>query len=182
MQSLQGYFLIATNKMVDPRFHEQVVFICTHSSEGAMGLTVNKPSGHSLEEVFKSANLPVVIDDFPPIYIGGPVEKESAFFLYSSDYDSVGHISVTDDIHMSRESKILEDIGRGVGPKDYLFILGYAGWGPGQLEAELAMNDWLTLPSEYSVLFETENDRKWREAAFINGIEISLYSDETGFA
>jgi len=182
MESLQGNFLIATNKMADPRFQEQVILICSHSEDGALGLTVNRPTSHSLDEVFKSANMSVNIDAFPPIYLGGPVEQESAFFLYSSDYEAQEYVAVTPEINMSREAGILKDIGLGRGPRDFLFILGYAGWASGQLEAELALNGWLTLPASYPILFNTADEQKWRAAALKDGIEISLYNDEIGFA
>ena len=140
MQSLQGQFLIATNQMPDPRFAEQVVYICTHDQEGVMGFVINRPSGYSLKQVFKSARITYGDIHFPPIYIGGPVDTESAFFLYSSEYEIEDSFRISDSIYMSRDPQVLRDIGEGQGPKDYLFILGYAGWGPGQLETELTLN------------------------------------------
>nr|MBF0220999.1 YqgE/AlgH family protein [Desulfobulbaceae bacterium] len=182
MESLQGNFLIATPQMPDPRFREQVIYICSHNDEGAMGLIVNHPSEFSLLEVFLSANVEVSGTDFPQIYIGGPVEVEAAFFLYSSDYVGKNQLSISDDVSLSRDPQILHDIAGGVGPQSYMFILGYSGWAPGQLEAELTVNGWLTLPAKNEILFHTENSEKWKNAAMQFGIDISLYSDEIGTA
>lgn len=182
MDSLQGKFLIATPQMPDPRFKEQVIYICSHNDDGAMGLIVNHPSEYSLLEIFLSANVEVSGTDFPKIYIGGPVDVETAFFLYSSDYVGKNELSISEDVSMSRDPQILHDIAAGIGPKSYIFVLGYSGWAPGQLEAELTVNGWLTLPAKNEILFHTENEEKWKKAAMQFGIDISLYSDQIGTA
>lgn len=182
MESLTGHFLLATNQMPDPRFFEQVVYICSHDQGGTMGLVINKPCGHTLDEVLNSANIPFRDKLFPPVYLGGPVDQESAFFLYSSEYKAESFLSLSETISMSRDPKILHAIGAGEGPKEYLFILGYAGWGPGQLEMELTLNGWLTLPGSDEILFRTADSLKWKKAAQQYGIDISLYSDQIGLA
>jgi len=168
--------------MPDPRFAEQVVYICSHNQDGVMGFVINRPSGYSLQEVFKSAQIECGNIYFPPIYIGGPVDTECAFFLYSSEYKITDGFSISEAICMSRDPRILHDIGSGQGPEDYLFILGYAGWGPGQLEMELTLNGWLALPSNYDILFKVSDGLKWKKAAELSGIDISLYTDEIGLA
>ena len=182
MDSLQGNFLIATPQMPDPRFQEQVIFICSHNSDGAMGLVINQPSGYTLIEIFKSANIEVLEQEWPPIYLGGPVEVEAAFFLYDSGYSSVHSMNISDGVSLSRNPQILQDIAIGCGPEQYLFVLGYAGWAPGQLELELTKNGWLTLPSKNDILFKTPAESKWKKAAELFGIDISLYSDQIGTA
>jgi len=182
MESLQDKFLIATPQMPDPRFQEQVVYICSHNEDGAMGLVINRPSDHSLDAVLKSANIPVPEQLLPPIYIGGPVDIESAFFLYSSEYKVEHFMVINQSVSMSREPKILHDIAQGNGPRDYLFVLGYAGWAPGQLEMELTVNGWLALPASYDILFHTSDELKWSKAAESCGIDIALFSDEIGLA
>ena len=182
MESLSGSFLIATPQMPDPRFKEQVIYICSHNEDGAMGMVVNHPSAYTLVEIFRSANIEVSKDDWPPIYLGGPVEVEAAFFLYSSEYYTEQSVSINDQVSMSRAPEILHDIARGEGPLSFLFVLGYAGWAPGQLESELTMNGWLTLPAENSILFSTPDNLKWKKAAEQYGIDISLFSDEMGTA
>jgi putative transcriptional regulator len=183
VDALTGSFLISTPQMPDPRFEEQVILICAHSEEGAMGVAVNKPNPYfSLEEILRSANLNVPDSELPPVYVGGPVELESAFVLYRSDYRVEHQLEINEGLALSRESKILEDISRGNGPESYLFLLGYAGWGPGQLEAELLADGWLSLPASESIIFDIENQEKWRTAAMLYGIDISTLGDMAGYA
>jgi putative transcriptional regulator len=183
VEALTGSFLISTPQMPDPRFEEQVILICAHSEEGAMGVAVNKPNPYfSLEEILRSANLNVPDSPLPPVYVGGPVELESAFVLYRSDYRVEHQLEINEGLALSRESKILEDISRGNGPGSYLFLLGYAGWGPGQLEAELLADGWLSLPASESIIFDIDNQEKWRTAAMLYGIDISTLGDMAGYA
>lgn len=183
IDQLTGSFLISTPKMPDPRFAEQVILICAHSDEGAMGVAVNKPNPYiSLEEILKSSNLPVPENELPPVYIGGPVEIESAFVLYRSDYRVDHQIEICSGLSLTRDSKILEDISKNSGPENYLFLLGYAGWGPGQLESELVADGWLSLPSDESIIFNVDNSEKWRTAAMLYGIDISTLGDMAGYA
>ena len=183
IDTLTGTFLISTPQMPDPRFEEQVILICAHSEEGAMGVAVNKPNPYfSLEEILKSSNLPIPEKELPPVYIGGPVELESAFVLYRSDYRVDHQLEISESLSLSRESRILVDISQGKGPAEYLFLLGYAGWGPGQLEAELLADGWLSLPSDDSIIFEISNEEKWRTAAMLYGIDISTLGDLAGYA
>lgn len=183
IETLTGSFLISTPQMPDPRFEEQVILICAHGEEGAMGVAVNKPNPYfSLEEILRSANLEVPETSLPPVYVGGPVELESAFVLYRSNYRVEHQLEISSSLSLSRESKILEDISRGNGPEQYLFLLGYAGWGPGQLEAELLADGWLSLPSDDSIIFDIDNQEKWRTAAMLYGIDISTLGDMAGYA
>jgi putative transcriptional regulator len=183
MENLTGHFLIATPQMPDPRFREQVIYICAHSREGAMGVSINNPSQEiTMMEILLSTNIPLPQGPLPPVYTGGPVEMESGFILYSSEKPIGSGLSVTSNIGLSRESKLLEDISKGQGPKDYLFLLGYAGWGPGQLEMELLDNSWLTVPGDSSILFHTPDEFKWKSAARRFGIDISMFSSVVGNA
>jgi putative transcriptional regulator len=183
MESLQGSFLIATPRMPDPRFHQQVVYLCAHNElEGAMGLIINQPTDHSLAEVMAGAGIEFSNHSLPPIYLGGPVEMESGFFLFSADYACPHYLEVTEQIRLSNDVEILRDIARGQAPVDYLFALGYSGWGPGQLEAELAEDCWLVLPGDYQVIFRTPDQRKWKQAARLGGIDIAIFGDVVGSA
>ncbi|MBU0485572.1 MAG: YqgE/AlgH family protein [Proteobacteria bacterium] len=183
MESLQGNFLIATSRMPDPRFQRQVIYLCAHSEdEGAMGLVVNHPSDHTLVEILRSVDMPVPDFPLPPIYYGGPVEMDAVFILFSADYEPKNYIEVVKNVRLSRDADILWDISRGIRPNHYLFFLGYAGWGPGQLENELAVNGWLTLPGDEEVLFEVPDARKWHESAIRHGIDISTFEDVIGSA
>lgn len=183
IESLTGSFLVSTPQMPDPRFEEQVIYICAHSHEGAMGLAINKPNpAFSLMEVLKGANLPIPPIELPSIYIGGPVELESAFILYRSDYRTEYQLEVSSTVSLSRETKVLQDIAEEKGPIKYLFLLGYTGWGPGQLERELMDDGWLTVPADDNIIFELADDLKWKAAAMQYGIDISTFGDVVGYA
>lgn len=183
MESLQGNFLIATPQMSDPRFRQQVVYICAHNDdEGAMGLIINQASEHSLAEVMEGAAIEAPSLLLPPVYLGGPVEMEAGFFLFSSDYDCPHYLEVTSKIRLSSDLVILRDIARGVAPVDYLFLLGYSGWGPGQLERELIDDIWLVLPGDYDVIFHTPVEHKWKRAASLGGIDIAIFGGVVGSA
>jgi len=183
MESLQGNFLIATPQMPDPRFRQQVVYLCAHNeAEGAMGLIINQVSDHSLVEVLAGVGIETPPMPLPPIYLGGPVEMEAGFFLFSADYDCQHYLEVTSRIRLSSDVAILRNIARGVAPADYLFTLGYSGWAPGQLESELADDSWLVLPGNYEVIFHTPVERKWKEAASLGGIDIAIFGGVVGSA
>ncbi|MDA8418345.1 MAG: YqgE/AlgH family protein [Desulfobacteraceae bacterium] len=182
MQSLKGQFLIATTQMPDPRFKELLIYLCSHDQDGAMGLVVNRPSAHSLLEILKGLQVEVGNGEWPPIYLGGPVETEAAFFLYTADYQAGDFLAVGGDLRLSRDPQILHDLAAGRGPRRYLFALGYAGWGPGQLENELTVNGWLTLPAEESIIFDTPDVEKWQQAARRFGIDIAIFNDQVGLA
>ncbi len=183
IESLTGSFLVSTPQMPDPRFEEQVIYICAHSHEGAMGLAINKPNPlFSMAEVLKGADLPIPSAELPAIYIGGPVELESAFILYRSDYHTEFQLEVSSTVSLSRETKVLQDIAKECGPEHYLFLLGYTGWGPGQLERELVDDGWLTVPADDNIIFELSDDLKWKAAAMQYGIDISTFGDVIGYA
>ena len=182
MKSLQGNFLLATQQMPDPRFKEQVIYLCSHDDNGAMGLVVNQPSAYSLLDIFKSARIDAADGEWPQVYLGGPVDLGSAFFLYTDDYEAKSYLPVGEGVRLSRDPQILHDIARGHGPRRYLFLSGYAGWAAGQLEAELAVNGWLVLPAGNTILFDTPNGEKWQKAALHFGIDIALFPDQIGVA
>jgi putative transcriptional regulator len=182
-ESLAGSFLISTPQMPDSRFEEHVIYICAHNNEGTMGVAINQPNAaFSMIEVLRGANMPIPETGLPPVHIGGPVELESAFILYLSEYKTEHKIDVSDTIALTRETRVLEDIANNRGPEDYLFILGYAGWGPGQLEAELGKNGWLTVPSSDDIIFRTPDESKWKAAAMQLGIDIEIFEDVIGVA
>lgn len=183
MQSLQGYFLISTPRMPDPRFQERLVYLCAHSEEGAMGLIVNQPTlDISFADILRSADIPVPESTLPPVYLGGPVEMNTAFLLYSSDYTTGNQMIVSPTVSLSSDPQILKDISRQKGPEHFIFAIGYAGWAPGQLENELSVNGWLTLPAEDEVLFRTPDELKWKRAAKMYGIDITTFDDVIGTA
>lgn len=160
-----------------------MIYICTHSHEGSMGVVINNPNQEvTMMEILLSTNIPLPPGPLPPVYTGGPVEMESGFILYRSEQQAGSGLAVTPEITLSRESRLLEDISKGKGPKEYLFLLGYAGWGPGQLDAELLNNSWLTVPGDAAILFHTPDEQKWKKAARLFGIDISMFSGVVGNA
>jgi putative transcriptional regulator len=183
IDTLTGSFLISTPRMPDPRFSEQVLYICAHGHEGTMAVAVNRPNPFlSLDEILNGAKLLVPAEKMGPVYNGGPVEPTSALILFSSDYQAEQQLAVSPSISLSREAKLLEDIAKGQGPEKYLFILGYAGWGPGQLEQELVAEGWLVVPADDALIFDVPDEEKWQRAALLYGIDISTYEDVIGNA
>ncbi len=183
IDSLTGSFLLSTPNMPDPRFAEQVIYICSHGHDGSMGIAINKPNlSLNLEEVLLSNHLPVPDNLNAPVYIGGPVEPNSAFILYGSDYVTEQHLEVSSSVYLTRTTKVLDDIAKNRGPEKFLFAIGYAGWGPGQLEQELVSQGWLTIPARDSIIFDVPNEEKWRSAAALYGIDIATYQDCIGNA
>ena len=186
MESLAGHFLISTPQMADPRFHQQVIYLCAHNADGAMGLVINNPNREiTLLDILQGSNLAIPTGPLPPVYMGGPVEMDAGFILFrseSADTDESYAVEVKPGISLSRDSRLLERISHGQGPKRFLFMLGYAGWAAGQLEGELMDNSWLTVPADLDVLFDTPDEDKWRQAAMKFGIDISIFGDIVGSA
>jgi putative transcriptional regulator len=164
--SLAGQFLIATPEMQDPRFAETVVMMIRHNRDGAMGIVINRPVG----ELALSGLLDAIgekgdaASGTVPVFQGGPVQLELGFVLHSTDYRQPETIDVTADIAMSASPQIFHDIATKAGPKQSLIAFGYAGWGPGQLEGELARNAWFTAPADPRMLFDEDRDKVWERA------------------
>ena len=185
MLDLTGKLLIAMPGMGDPRFEASVVFLCSHSDEGAMGLIVNKPAPEvPLTELLEQLDIaPAAPGLDRPVHFGGPVEGGRGFVLHSPDYGSQIHtLQVTPEIGMTATLDVLEDIGRGAGPEKALMLLGYAGWRPGQLESELGQNGWLTADASADLVFEVPDDRKWGAALKTLGVEPVMLSGDAGRA
>lgn len=171
---LTGKMLAAMPGMNDPRFDRSVIFICAHSGEGAMGLIVNKPASDvRLGALMEQLNIPVAEGlSQTQVYIGGPVEPARGFVLHGNDYSSqLKTLEVGASFGMTATLDVLEDIASGNGPQDALVMLGYAGWGPGQLEAELAHNGWLTVDAQADLVFGPDDDAKWAAALGTLGID-----------
>ncbi|MCA0871809.1 YqgE/AlgH family protein [Seohaeicola saemankumensis] len=183
---LTGKLLIAMPGMGDIRFEHSVVFMCSYGDEGAMGLIVNKPAadlrlGDLLTQLEIAPEQPSHAQ--MPVYFGGPVETARGFVLHSPDYDANLHsMRVSDAFRMTATLDILEDIASGEGPEKALMMLGYAGWGPGQLEQEIAMNGWLTAEADTSLLFGMPDDEKWGAALKSLGVDPLSLSASAGHA
>ena len=181
---LAGQLLIAMPGMADPRFDHSVILICAHSDEGAMGLIVNKP----LQEVtfaglLDHLNIPKAAEGRDiRVHLGGPVERERGFVLHSPDWrKGPATVEVPGGFGMTATLDILEALARGEGPTQALLALGYSGWGPGQLEAEILRNDWLTSPAPEGLVFG-EAREKWTAALRGMGIDPVSLSSAAGRA
>jgi len=185
-EDLTGKLLIAMPDMGDPRFHGSVIFLCAHSADGAMGLIVNKP----MPEVLFSEMLEQLdIDLGPstrdlPVCYGGPVELRRGFVLHTAEYEGEleDRLQVDGSFAMTATLDVLEDLARGAGPAAALLALGYAGWGPGQLEDEIQQNGWLTADATPELVFGPRMEGKWVAALASLGISPLTLSSEAGRA
>ncbi len=182
--SLEGQLLLAMPGIGDPRFERSVIFVCSHSAEGAMGLIVNRPfEGLTFRELLEQLEIEVnepVVDI--PIQVGGPVETGRGFVLHSTDFIQDTSLVVTERIALTATVDILKAIAEGGGPRHRLLLLGYAGWAPGQLEAEIQANGWLTAPADESLIFETPLTDIWPRAMRMLGVDVSMLSGSMGHA
>lgn len=176
---LGGKLLIAMPGMDDPRFDRAVILICAHTSEGAMGLIVNKAMKDlSFAGLLEQLGIPRGRKGRDiRVHFGGPVERARGFVLHSTDYQADGGatLAIPGDFAMTATQDILTALARGKGPDAALLALGYSGWGPGQLEHEIGRNDWLTSDPAHDLVFGTEDGLKWAGALRHMGIDpISL--------
>lgn len=182
---LSGKLLIAMPGMGDPRFDRSVVFLCAHSPDGAMGLIVNKPAlDLTFRHLLDQLGIPMVpgARDIR-VHFGGPVEHGRGFVLHSDDYESTGGtLRVQGGFGMTATVDILQDIAQGAGPGASLLALGYAGWGPGQLEAEILRNGWLTCDADGEIVFSREDATKWERALRQLGVDPLTLSAAAGRA
>ncbi|MGD0192408.1 MAG: YqgE/AlgH family protein [Rhizomicrobium sp.] len=182
---LEGKILIAMPGMPDPRFEKSVIFMCAHSAEGAMGIIVNKPvPGLSFHELMNKLELRVTPDarNFPVLY-GGPMETGRGFVLHSGEYDgSDATLPVSEDVSLTATLDILRDMGKGEGPENAIFALGYAGWSPGQIESEIRSNGWIHCDCDSDLLFGSNMEAKWATALGKLGIDVSGLSVHAGHA
>ena len=162
---LTGQLLVAAPSMGDPRFRETVIVMVRHSRDGAMGLIINRPAGEQpIADLLRAFGDDGKTEGTVPIYLGGPVQKELAFVLHSTDYRRTGTLDVTGDIAMTASRDIIRDIATKTGPKKFMLVFGYAGWAPGQREGELAANAWYTAPIDPALLFDLPRDKVWDKA------------------
>jgi putative transcriptional regulator len=165
-RSLTGRLLVATDTMRDPRFTRTVIYILRHRAEGAFGLVVNLPIGEvPIERTLRPFGLEV-----PPgsgdvrVHYGGPVEDRRGFVLHTRDWSGEGTEVIDDHFAITEDPRVLQAIARKAGPRRALFCLGYAGWGPGQLDAEMTAGAWGVAPADERLVFDEDPQQKWIEA------------------
>ena len=182
---LEGKLLIALPGMSDPRFAKSVIFMCAHSSEGAMGIVINRPiEGLGFREMARKLDLAVTASTPDiPVLSGGPVETGRGFVLHSGDYKSdQSTLVVSGNVSLTATLDILRAMVVGHGPHRAIFALGYSGWGPGQIEGEIQMNGWLHCDADEKILFDTAVDAKWNAALRKLGVDVSGLSAHAGRA
>jgi len=182
---LTGQLLVAMPGMLDPRFTKTVIYMCAHNADGAMGLVVNKLiESLSFPDLLAQLGIESVgIGDQIKIHFGGPVESSRGFVLHSPDYQRDATLVVDDQVALTATVDILKAIATGGGPRHSLLALGYAGWGPGQLDEEIKANGWLHVAADEDLVFGGGNiEDKWEKAMAKLGIDPRMLSDSAGHA
>ena len=181
---LTGSLLISMPQMRDDRFTRSVVYICAHTSDGAMGLIINK--------IVESVSFPELLDQLNidtsatnkeiRVHFGGPVETGRGFVLHSADYVQDATLVIDDSVALTATVDILKSIADGSGPDKSILALGYAGWAPGQLDQEIQANGWLSVPADNDLVFGVDPDTKWEKSMGKIGIDFNMLSGDTGHA
>lgn len=182
---LAGRLLIAMPNIGDARFDRTVIYLFAHTTDGAMGLIINKLTDEvSFTDLLSQLELDVSANvEGTPVRFGGPVEVERGFVLHSPDYHRQdATLQVDDDVSMTATVDVLRAIAAGRGPMRSLFALGYAGWGPGQLEQEIRQNGWLHCEADPEIVFDRSDETKWARALAQIGVDPSLLSSAAGSA
>jgi putative transcriptional regulator len=181
---LTGQLLIAMPAMSDPRFAQSVILVCAHTDEGAMGIVVNRPiEKPSFDDLLRQLS----INPIPParrirLCSGGPMENARGFVLHTTDWSGDGSLQVDDSLALTASLDVLKAIAEGGGPRECVLALGYAGWGPGQLDSEIQQNAWLNAPADERIVFDGAADTKWRRALEKLRVDPLLLSDIAGHA
>lgn len=210
MNSLENQLLIAMPSLGDPYFTKTVTYICEHNEEGAMGLIINLPVNITLSDLLDKiepdepigeqlnddvgrsvGEATVLIDKAPPdennslqqlVLSGGPIAQQRGFVLHSSQTGWNSSLSLSEEIMITTSKDILMALGTEKAPEQFMVTLGYAGWGPGQLEQELQENSWLTTPATSDILFDTPIEQRWKKATEKMGIDLAHLSSDIGHA
>ncbi len=171
---LTGQLLVATQKLGDPRFTETVIYMVDHDAKGAMGLIVNRAYGVGpLDKLLKGFGIEDEdVAGTIRLHYGGPVDTGHGFVLHSTDFEGPGTRVVNKEMALTTKLEVLKAIAKGEGPKRSLFALGYAGWGPGQLEGEIARDDWVTAPADQNLIFSDDLESTWDRAIKMAGVAL----------
>ena len=180
---LSGRILLALPGMFDPRFVQAVIAMCVHDANGALGIGVGRLHDTlRFREVLQEAKIDPGVAPDDPVHLGGPVEPQRGFVLHSPEWNGHGTIQVDALWALSFSTDVLRAIAEGHGPAHWLFALGYAGWGKGQLEGELRHHGWHAASGHAGILFETPTEQRWKAAWRAEGIDPALLASETGHA
>lgn len=181
---LSRQFLIAMPGMPDPNFANGVTLLCKHDEDGAIGITINRPSSFTLLEVLRQ--LDIRCDDVDlgntAVFEGGPVHPERGFVLHSPSRPYESSISINDEITVTTSRDVLADIVAGTGPEKFIVALGYAGWDAGQLEHEIRENAWLNIDAESAIVFDMPIKDRWEQSVGRLGIDYRNLHTDAGYA
>ena len=179
-----GQLLIAMPGMRDEQFYKTVIYVCAHTDDGAMGLILNQViNGLSFPSLIEQLGIEEAVNDTTvPVHFGGPVESGRGFVLHSNEYQRDATLEVDDSVSLTATIDVLKAIAGGRGPKQSLLALGYAGWGPGQLDDEIRANGWLQVPADMDLIFGDNQVNKWELSIAKIGIDPVMLSDEAGHA
>ena len=192
--NLTNHFLIAMPRLEDEQFSRSVVYLCDHSERGALGLIINRPSDIKLKALFQKVDLDLARDDLVdvPGFHGGPVQTERGFVLHealkgqssegqeASDAVYASTMVIPGGLEMTTSRDVLEALSQGGGPQRVMVTLGYASWGGGQLESEIAENTWLTVGADKRLIFDTPVADRWEQALGLLGLQSWMLSPDVG--
>jgi putative transcriptional regulator len=182
--NLTGQIIVSMPSLEDERFYKTVIYMCAHSSEGSMGIIINKKIDYDLyPDLLEQLGIEKPLDN-KKIFIryGGPIESGRGFVLHSDDMIRKETLNIDKGVALTSTAEFFDDLSIGKGPKNSILALGYAGWAPGQLEAEILQNSWISLPVDTSFLFDDEVSTKWTQAYKIMGIDPNNLSFQSGRA
>ena len=181
--NLTGQVIVSMPSLQDERFYKTVIYICAHSSEGSMGIIINKKIDYDLfPNLLEQLGIDKPINSKLFLRYGGPVESGRGFVLHSDEVVQKETLSIDKGIALTSTAEFFEYLSKGKGPKNSILALGYAGWGPGQLEKEILLNSWMTLSADSSFLFDEEVSNKWLKAYNLLGVDPSKLSQHSGHA
>ena len=182
--SLTGHFLIAMPSLNDGFFNQAVTYICEHDENGSFGIIINQQTGITLKQIAKEMAIETEnnYNDKQLVFIGGPVDQGRGFILHRPVGNWQSSLKVNDSIALTTSKDILQAIINNEGPEDNIVALGYAGWAAGQLDHEMASNTWLSCPADEQIIFNTPVEERWKTAAKLIGVDLSLLSNDAGHA
>ena len=182
--NLTGQIIVSMPSLEDERFYKTVIYICAHSSEGSMGIIINKKIDYDLyPDLLQQLGIDKPLNN-KKLFIryGGPVESGRGFVLHSDDMMRKETLNIDKGVALTSTAEFFDDLSKGKGPKNCILALGYAGWQPGQLEHEIMRNSWMSLSVDNSFLFDDEVSRKWSQAYKLMGIDPNSLSFQSGNA
>ncbi len=180
---LKHQFLVAMPSLEDENFVQTVSLLCEHNDSGAIGLVINRPTDLKLGDMMEQMGLEHgALGDEAIVFWGGPVQPERGFVVHRQPGGWESSLEVGQDLYITTSRDILRAIGQGEGPRDYLVVLGYAGWGAGQLESEILHNSWLNTPVDEQILFRTPARDRWQAATRLLGVDVTQLAGDAGHA